>query len=196
MEKMKKSIRLTSAIGCKYWVIHPIMPFGLEDNGTELAKNTWDMNIEFMTELVKTAKEYNVVICLENMPMLDFSLSTPEDILRFVRTIYDDNFKICLDTGHVSAFNNLNLADEVRRLGKEIKVMHIHDTKQSRDLHLMPYFGRTDWDDFAKALGEVGYEGVFSLETAPASRLPDYIYEPMCKLLFDIAKEVAMKIVR
>ena len=27
MEKMKKSILITSLLGCKYWVVHPIMPF-------------------------------------------------------------------------------------------------------------------------------------------------------------------------
>ena len=64
---MKKSIRAASILECKNWVIHPIMPFGVEDIDTGDAEKTWDMNVAFMKELLKTAKEYGVTICLENM---------------------------------------------------------------------------------------------------------------------------------
>ena len=80
MEKMKKSIRYTAVLGCKYWVIHPIMPFGVCEKDTEDAQKTWDMNIEFMSELLKVAKEVGVTICFENMPMLQFSLAKPDKI--------------------------------------------------------------------------------------------------------------------
>ena len=36
MEKMKESIRMTAILGCKNWVIHPLMPFGMDDIGTEM----------------------------------------------------------------------------------------------------------------------------------------------------------------
>ena len=77
MEKMKKSIRYTAVLGCKYWVIHPIMPFGVCEKDTEDAQKTWDMNLEFMSELLKVAKEVGVTICFENMPMHKFSLAKP-----------------------------------------------------------------------------------------------------------------------
>ena len=41
MEKMKKSIRGTALLGCGYWVIHPIMPYGIHDVGTELADQSY-----------------------------------------------------------------------------------------------------------------------------------------------------------
>ena len=40
MEKMKKSIRLTSVLGCKNWVIHPIMPFGIYEINKPEAEQT------------------------------------------------------------------------------------------------------------------------------------------------------------
>lgn len=190
MEKMKKSIRATSVLGCKNWVIHPIMPYGENDADAENAQKTWDMNIEFMGELLKTAKEYGVTICLENMPMRKFSLATPEKILKFVKTINDENFKICLDTGHVSVFDDLNMGDEVRRLGDEIRVLHVHDNKWGADLHLAPYFGIIDWESFVKALKDIGFNGCFSLETMPSGKLSDDLFEEACRLLQKIASDI------
>ena len=190
MEKMKKSIRATSILGCKNWVIHPMMPYGVEEVNTENAQKTWDLNLEFMSELLKTAKEYDVTICFENMPMLDFSLSTPQRILEFVKTINDEHFKICLDTGHVAVFEDLSLGDEVRRLGSEIRVMHVHDNQWCMDLHMMPYFGCIDWEDFAKSLKDIKFDGCFSLETIPSKKLTDDIFESMCKDLAKIAQNI------
>lgn len=191
MEKMKKSIRYTAVLGCKYWVIHPIMPFGVYEKDTEDAQKTWDLNVEFMGELLKVAKDAGVIICFENMPMLQFSLARPDEILKFVKTMNDDNFKICLDTGHVSVFEDLSLEDEVRKLGDEIKVVHIHDNKYSFDLHLLPYYGRIDWNGFGKALKDIGFDGVFSLETLPPDKLPESLFEEHCKMYARVAKEMA-----
>lgn len=190
LDSMKKSIRMTSVLGARYWVVHPIMPVGVEDAGTGDAQRTWDINMEFMKELLVTAKKYGITICLENMPFLDFSMSKPGEILRFVQEINDDNFKICLDTGHVSVFDGLSVGDVVRELGDEIKVFHIHDNKCNLDLHLMPYMGIIDWKDFGKALKEVRFDGVFSLETKAASDLPDDLFEETSKLLCRYAERI------
>lgn len=192
MEKMKKSIYFTSLMGCKNWVIHPIMPCGVEDILTSDTQKTWDMNMEFMTELLKTAKKYGVTICLENMPFKNFSLSKPCDTLRFVKAINDDNFKICLDTGHVSIFKDLDLAEETRRLSDEIRVLHVHDNENGYDLHIMPYLGINNWEEFGKALIDIGYDGSFSLETcAPQEKLPDDIFEDFNKILVKVCHSIS-----
>ena len=190
MEKMKKSIRAAALLGCQNWVVHPIMPYGIEDANTENAEKTWQLNTEFMSELLKTAKQYHVTVCLENMPMTNFSMSRPQDILRFAQQINDENFKICLDTGHVAVFPDLSLAEETRRLGKEIRVLHVHDNLCDQDSHLMPYFGKINWGSFGEALKEIDYKGVFSLETMPPANLPADVFEEMCCNLCKIAKTI------
>ncbi len=190
MEKMKKSIRAASLLGCKNWVVHPLMPLGADDTVTGNEKGTWDINLRFMKELLITAKEYGVTICLENMPMTKFSMAKPAAILNFVEEIGDDNFKICLDTGHAALFDDVSLCDEVRRLGDKIKVLHIHDNKCGKDLHLMPYFGTIDWKAFARSLKDIGYDGVFSLETAAPGKLPDSLFEKSSIMLYEIADEI------
>lgn len=191
MEKMKKSIRGTAALGCKNWVIHPIMPFGVEDIGTEYEQKTWDLNVSFFKELLTEAKAYCVTICFENMPFLKFSLSTPEQILAFAEEMNDENFKICLDTGHVNVFKGKSIGDAARLLGKHLRVMHCHDNDGRGDSHMMPFFGTADWADFSEALHDIGYNGSFSLECSPPSKLTDDIYSIMSKALFDIAKKIS-----
>ena len=188
MEKMKRSIRATKILGCKHFVIHPIMPFGIDDINTDFAEKTWDMNMSFMGELLKTAKMHDVIICLENMPMLNFSLARAKDILRFVKAINDDRFKICLDTGHVNVFDDLNVGDAVRELRNEIRVLHVHDNIDSKDLHMFPSFGGIDWRDFAKSLKEINFDGCFSLETKPSSSFDDETYETFSVALVKLAK--------
>ena len=190
MEKMKKSILATRMIGCKYWVVHPIMPYGTDDLDTGNAQKTWDLNVEFMTELLDYAKSQDVTICFENMPMRRFSIATPAQILKFVKLMNDEHFKICLDTGHVAVFAGLSAGEAVRELGKEIKIFHIHDNMGDRDAHMWPTTGITDWEDFVKALKEIGFDGVFSLETRLPTTEDDDQFEAECKELNQIVKDL------
>lgn len=194
MEKMKKSIFLTSMLGCKNWVVHPIMPYGTEDNNTDNAKKTWDLNLKFMSELLSFAKQQSVVICLENMPMSNFSMSKPLEVLKFAKVMNDPNFKICLDTGHVAIFPDISAGASVRLLGNEIRVLHIHDNMGDRDAHLWPTRGITDWPDFINALKEIKFDGVFSLETSPPRRLDDEFFGEECRKLCMISKELTKAI--
>ena len=191
MEKMKKSIQFSAILGCKNWVVHPIMPFGVEEkDNLELVKQTWDMNIAFMRELLKTAKEFNVVICLENMPMPQFSLGSPQDTLRFVKEINDDNFQICFDTGHATMFSDKSVGDHVRELGDYIKAFHIHDNNGLYDLHMLPYFGVIDWADFGKALKDIDFNGVFSFESSAYDNLSNEEHESLCLIKYKMAKRI------
>lgn len=192
LKHMKRSIELASAVECKYWVVHPIMPYGINELGTVDAPKTHALNLSFMTELLEHAKPLGVTICLENMPMKDFSMATPERILEFVREIDDDGFKICLDTGHVAVFHDrgLRVGDEVRRLGGEIKVLHVHDNMGNADSHMLPTEGIIDWTDFVKSLYEIGFDGVFSLETAPSEALDNEAFDAECRKLYGMIKKM------
>lgn len=189
LEKMKKSITATRILGCSYWVVHPIMPCGIEDLlQSDAPPMTWELNLAFLSELLDFAKTQGVTICLENMPMRNFSLASPVQILKFVQTMHDEHFKICLDTGHVAISPDLSVGNVVRTLRDEIRVLHIHDNHGDRDAHLYPTYGIIDWTDFVCALEEIGFPGVFSLETAPSEALDDLYFEIEGKKLFEIAR--------
>lgn len=191
MENCKKSIRLTFALGSSNWIIHPVMPYGWNDVGYE--EETWKINIEFFSELVQYAKEYGVTICVENMPFKNYPISRPEEILKLSESINDENFKICLDTGHAKSFSDVSVGDAVRLFGKNLRTLHVHDTVPGYDLHMAPYYGMVDWEDFLSALKEIGFEGVFNLEVLPEKAGND-IFEMACKSLADISKEMTKNI--
>lgn len=170
-EKMCKSIIATKLLGCRNFVIHPIMPFG--DNQDPYPDKLWEMNVEFFRRLLPVAVENDVIICYENMPMVALSNSKPDAILRFAKEMNSPYFKVCLDTGHCAVFGD-QPADAVRLLGKEyLQVLHIHDNDGHGDRHWLPYTGVIDWEDFAKSLQEIGFEGCVSLETGVPGNLPD-----------------------
>ncbi len=191
MEKMKWALWACSVLECKNYVIHPLMPYGIEDIGSGNEASTWEINRTFMQELLAEAKSYGITICFENMPMPKFSIGAPEQILRFVQEMNDENFRICLDTGHVAIYRDLDLAEETRRLGKYIRVMHVHDNRHGMDLHQLPYDGVIDWPSFAQALRDIGFDGVFSLECGAPGKLPDGLFEEAARLTANIAKQIA-----
>lgn len=193
LEKMKKSILATRMLGSKYWVVHPLMPYGTADLETENAQRTWDMNLAFMQELLPFAKEQDVIICLENLPMRKFSMATPQKVFEFVKAMNDEHFRICLDTGHTAIFPDLSPADAVRELGDTIKVLHIHDNMGNKDAHLSPTEGIVDWDDFGMALKEIGFNGVFSLETKLDGSLSDPELDTASARLYSIAQNIIEK---
>lgn len=188
-EKMAKSIRGTKILGCRNFVIHPIMPFG--DNRDPYPDKLWEMNYEFFGRLLEVAIKNDVVICYENMPMTALSNSRPAQILEFAKKMDSENFKVCLDTGHCSVFGE-SPADAVRLLGKKyLQVLHVHDNNGVSDFHWLPYYGVIDWNDFTKALLEIGFEGTLSLETAVSGKIPPDIRESHEIALFETAKKLA-----
>ena len=101
----------------------------------------------------------------------------------------NDNLRICLDTGHANVFN-LNVAEEVRKIKDKLQVLHVHDNNFGIDSHLFPYFGTVKWKEFGKALTDINFNGVFSLETEPPSSLSDELFEKTGKFLCDLAKSI------
>ena len=162
-EKMAKSIRGCAILGCKHLVIHNIMPYGNRD----LSRRTvLEINRDFIGRLAEIGQEYGVIVCMENMPFLHQCLATPDALFSFVREMNIPHLRLCLDTGHC-AVRGISPADAVRQWGKEyLYTLHVHDNNGRRDQHLPPEQGVIDWADLTKALAEIGYEGVFSLETA------------------------------
>ena len=163
-ESMAKAVRGTAYVGAPNYVIHCIMPFG--ENSTEHRDELWEMNFEYFGRLCEVGKEYGVVINFENLPFTSLPLSRVCETLEFVKQMNNPWMKMCLDTGHCAVHGD-SLVDAVRAIGKEyLSTLHVHDNNGRDDNHWLPGQGVIDWSDFSKALGEIGFEGTVSLETA------------------------------
>jgi len=187
MDVMKRSIRYTAMLGCTNWVIHPLMPFGSRDDSDKEA--FYGINYDFFRALLPTAKENGVVLCFENMPMSRLEISPPEQTLKFIREINDENFKFCLDTGH-AIVRGCSPADAVRMAGKDLRVLHVHDSDGAADRHWVPGTGAIDWKEFVKALRETGFDGVFSLECLVQDFVPQVSYDLRIQMTRAIVEEM------
>ena len=187
MERMKKAVRGAAVLDGKYLVVHPQMPYGWgpEDDADEAER----INEEFFRELCEYAKDYNIGICIENMPMKEHRLSRTSNMIEFVRRVDIDNLTMCLDTGHCNVYND-DCGEMVRLIGDKLKTLHVHDNCSRADEHIWPYSGCTDWQSFKQALFDIGFDGCMSIEADVSKNYPESIREDMEIALAKIAKSL------
>lgn len=190
MEKMKKSIEICSLLCSKHWVIHPVMPFGCDKVPPETKDEIYRINKEFFTELTEFAESKNVIIAYENMPFPTLPISAPDKILSFIKLIDSDYFKMCFDTGHANLVMKGSLYDNIKEIGKELKVLHVHDNYGESDNHNPLFKGNINWNEFIKALKDIEYEGIFSLETLPQCEKYTEEYYAKLKEIYEGAKSI------
>ncbi len=189
-DKMCAAIEGTAAVGAPCMAIHNIMPDGGDKNPDP--ERFTELNRAFFSRLLEKARSCGVVIALENMPFKNLILSTPEQVLNFVKEFESPFFRVCLDTGHAAVFG-LNPADAVRLIGREtLACLHVHDNDGAHDLHWLPYRGVIDWADFSRALNEIGYDGALSLETNVSGKLPASVRGEWEKALAATARAMTM----
>jgi sugar phosphate isomerase/epimerase len=163
-EAMSKAIYGTAVLGSKNFIIHPLMPYGWDS--PEDPEGMTAINIEFFGRLRDVAETYGITICYENMPFPNLPIASVKQILDIVAQVNRDNFKVCLDTGHCAVLGD-DAGEMVRMIGKDrLYALHVHDNDGNRDLHWLPHTGVIDWSSFKKALIDINYTGVLSLETA------------------------------
>lgn len=165
-EKMVKGMVMARHLGASYMAVHPLTPFGY---GAKNAAQTVEINRVFYTALAKVGGKLGVTVCLENLPFCAFPLSEVFALADFIREINSPYLKMTFDTGHANCFEG-KIGDKIRYAGELIKILHIHDNDGTADSHLNPYDGVIDWADLTEALFDIGYSGVFNLETNPVSK--------------------------
>ena len=168
-EWMARALYGCALLGCKNLVIHPLMPYGRYEIDRRVVE---EINADFFLRLAEVAKLHDVTVCLENMPFLNHFLARPAELLGFVKQLDHSHIRMCLDTGHCTMFD-ISPADAVRRIGKEhLRVLHVHDNDGQNDQHRLPFDGVIGWAEFARALQEIDFAGVFSLETCVEKSSP------------------------
>ena len=140
--------------------------------------NNWNYkeNAIFFKKLLPLAKKNNVIICTENMwnwdheenHAIEAACSSPEDFLRHIEEVNDDYLKACVDVGHANMMSMVSKTttpgNMVRVLNKHINCFHIHDNDGIHDSHETPFTMNLDWNDLAKAIKEINYQGDLIIE--------------------------------
>ena len=157
-------------MGCPYVVFHGVnKPF----DGTEAAAEKFRMeNDTLFGRILGFAREFGIKVAMETDGPDAFFGSLKEyeaSFKRISRQAEDQSFLIaCVDTGHtnksVGYDGNPSVGDTIRRLGKKVACLHMHDNNGISDQHRAPFSGSIDWADVFDALDEIGYTGWYNLE--------------------------------
>ena len=189
-EAMSKGIRGTAYMESENFVIHTMMPFGTGSG--EQPEVQRQINFEYFNRLCDVAEQYGITICFENLPFNHLPINNCKQILEFVKWVNRDNFKVCLDTGH-ALVSHEQPSEAVRMIGKEyLRTLHVHDNDGTGDYHKLPGDGIADWQDFGKALHEIEFDGVLSLETmVRAKDLSFEEWDKQARELYKTAKRIS-----
>ena len=151
-------------LGAPYVVIHPSRKL----NGLGNFAEGLDNYGKIITAVNEHIKGTNLQVCVENIPIynkykycrVQGACTRASDL-----EIYAQKFGVgvCLDTGHAHLVGE-NPAYVARKLGQNLKIMHLNDNYGIDDDHIMPYTGGINWSGFALALKEIGYKGDYCAE--------------------------------
>lgn len=190
----------SAMLGIPYVVVHPIMQGHYYDD----KQGMFDRNIEFYTSIAPRAKRAGVKIAIENMwdvhrcvrRICDSICADPYELAAMYDTLNDpEAFTVCLDLGHV-AICGREPEDAIRIIGKErLGCIHAHDVDYVDDLHTLPGAGKIRWNNVCRALADIDYEGVFTLEANGFYRNFDNEFLPtVLKFMADTARRLCEKI--
>lgn len=119
------------------------------------------------------------------------SMKSIEETIRIHDLLKEEGWDVCycLDTGHAHLnrkYEN-NIPQVVRQLGSRLKMLHLHDNCQNRDLHAVPFAGTIPWEEIMVALKEIGYAGDFNLEI-DFERVPQALLESYLRYTKEVAR--------
>ena len=158
IDSLVREIEMFEAIGIKNAVLH-IDPMDVENTDY---RDRIEKNVPKLRELIAKISHVDITLCLENLCVTFISI---EDILEVIERVGSDKLGICLDTGHLNILKANTQGDFIRKAGKYLKALHVHDNDGSSDQHLIPFArGRIDFKEIVTALRDIDYDGLFNFE--------------------------------
>lgn len=183
---IKNMITATALVGAKYCVIHADeykcgdKPYTSED-AVAYTK-------EYMTPLVDYASSLGVTMAFENLFEDGYKTrpgersrccSTVDELLATLELFNGYKVGVCWDFGHAHVAFGANDFMELAKVADRLVCTHVHDNDRTKDQHLLPYLGNTDWTAQMKVLRDADYTGKLSLELVygryPDSLMPHFL---------------------
>ena len=113
--------------------------------------------------LASCAHDRGVTLGLEPLNRFETSLvNTAEQVMEIVERVDHPGCGVLLDTFHMN-IEERSLGDAIRRCGD--RLVHLHACENDRGA---PGTGHVPWDDVARALDDVGYDGAVVIESFTA----------------------------
>jgi protein FrlC len=153
IDQYKKVIELCSDLG------GPTVMYiaGWQIYGTPRIQ-AWNWSREALSEIVKTAADFGVMLVVEPTPTDSNLVESCDDAIELMEQIGAKNVGLMFDTQH-AYYRNEVPTDYVYRMGKDLR--HIHLSEFGR---LPPGTGRGDFVGLVAALREIDYKGYLTME--------------------------------
>ena len=74
------------------------------------------------------------------------------------------DFGLALDVGHVPCTEPISAGEAIRKYGSALRTVHLDDSKNGVHEHLQIGEGSLDWAEIMRALRDVGFSGIASVE--------------------------------
>lgn len=196
--RIVKSLEISAILGAEIAIVHPLHYD--EYHGRE--EEWFERNMKFYESLIPYCKEYGIKCGIENMwrndPLRRYithdTCSRKEEFVRYIDTLNSEYMVGCLDVGHVGLpLQDDEAHDFVRALGHDrLKSLHVHDNDYKGDQHSLPYVGKMNWEELARSLGEIDYDGDFTYELNGSffSTMDDAFIPVGLKYTYDVAKHI------
>lgn len=155
IHQIEEAIELSGQLGLDYVVAHKgRFPSGEEE---------FRAYIEIVERFVQLSQKQGIIFTLENGGL--------ERVAKVVNAIDSPNIGITLDTGHAHteevSDSSVSLEGFIKKEGKLIKNIHLHDNDGKYDQHLPPGQGNINFPRVISLLKEQGYKGPVTLEIEP-----------------------------
>jgi hydroxypyruvate isomerase len=168
VETAKPAIEAAARIGCRNLIVHgaEFGPDGALRPRDVITGEMWLAAYRNLERLADLADEAGVTFCLENLNLLVDHPGVPfgraEDALTLVAAVDRPGVKLMLDLYHAQVGEG-NLVELIRKAAPHVAEVQVADVPGRHE----PGTGEVNWPVVARALDEVGFEGVVGLEAWP-----------------------------
>ena len=200
--RLCRALEISGIFGAKVAVMHPLHHFVYHGHEEEI----FEKNMEFYRSLLPICREYGIKVGIENMWQVDArrkhivldTCAAKEEFIRYIDTLDSEYMVACLDTGHIGLpLQDDEAQDVIRALGHErLQALHVHDNDYRGDQHNLPYFGKLNWNEITRALGEIDYMGdlTYEINGNYITTMDDDFVPTALRYMADVGKHLIEKI--
>lgn len=196
-QRILRAMEAASLLGVENIVVHPIH----YDRYFAHREDQFRRSVEFYRSLIPHCEELGIRVCTENMWDMDKAkvirdslCARPEEFCALVDEVGSPWIGACLDIGH-TALVGQDPANMIRRMGKHINCLHVHDVDYLHDSHTMPFTQSLDWEGITQALGEIGYRGDLTYEANVfIKKLPQALWADGLKMMERVGRYLISRI--
>jgi len=163
-EKIRRGIIGAGILGVKWLVIHAATDW----SSATPVKSSKAKALEYFKPIVELAAGQGVGIAIENLWELNVSpqrryTTTTEELVDLVDSLHDDKVGICWDFEHADIMQQ-NQKAALQLGGPRLKATHVSDHISKTHDHVLPFSGKTNWNDMMDALSDLEYQGDLCFE--------------------------------